>query len=89
MPEHHVIITGQFPPLCAAIATSLETARAAERHVWEMFPHLAGFTRICPPEEWPATDTIPCDGFVRDCVQAFVNTGNGRPKPAPGTLRVG
>lgn len=84
--QHAVIVTGVYPPIRAAMCNTEEAAAACEAHVCEMFPHLRGFTSICAYDDYRNAETTPAGGFVRDCVAAYINTGNGRPRPAPGSV---
>ena len=86
--QHVVIVTGQFPPMRLASGT-LESAEACAAHVRAMFPHLRdGLVFVVPSDDWLVEDSSPAYGFPRDCVQAFITTGNGAKRPDAGTLKL-
>lgn len=87
--QHAVIITGVYPPERAAMCSTEEAAAACEAHMCEMFPHLRGLILVCAGNDYRNTGATPAGGFVRDCVAAYINTGNGRPRPAPGSVAAG
>ncbi len=84
----HVIITGQFPPMLVATATDEGTAAACADHLRAMFPHIRENVETVESDNWQVLDSCPVSGFPRDCVQAYINTGNGAARPTPGTLRL-
>lgn len=84
--RHAVIITGVYPPVRAAMCSTEAAAAAAEAHLCEMFTHLRGLTLVCADNDYRNTGAAPATGFLRDCVAAYINTGNGRPRPAPGSV---
>lgn len=83
-----VIITGQFPPMRCAMGT-IESAEACADHIRAMFPHLReNLVSVVPENHWQLAESTPVHGFPRDCVQAFITTGNGAKRPEPGTLKL-
>lgn len=88
MEKHVVIVTGQFPPMRLASGTR-ESAEACAAHIREMFPRLRdGLVYVVPADHWQAEESCPPHGFPRDCVQAFITTGNGAKRPAAGSLKL-
>lgn len=84
----HVIITGQFPPMLAAVAIDAVTATACADHLRAMFPHIRNHVETVDSDNWQVVDSAPVSGFPRDCVQAYITTGNGYPRPATGTIQL-
>lgn len=83
-----VLITGQFPPMRLASGTQ-ESAESCAEHIRTMFPHLRdGLVSVVPANDWQVKDSTPAHGFPRDCVQAFITTGNGAQRPDAGTLKL-
>lgn len=68
---------------------TLESAESCAAHIRHMFPHLQnGLVSVVPADDWQVKDSEPAHGFPRDCVQAFITTGNGAARPEAGTLKL-
>jgi hypothetical protein len=87
--RYAVIETGVFPPAVAAWTDTEESAKACLAHLGAMFPHLRGngWLHAVPADDWRAVEGTPATGALRDCVTAYIATGNGAPRPAPGSVQ--
>lgn len=84
---YHVIISGVYPPIHAMRCETETGARDGLAYLAAMFPHLNDDCLHIWTD--PAAFGEAPHGFVRESVQAYLTTGNGYPRQAPGTVTMG